>query len=300
MKYVKMLMIVLVLSCAICGCQNQQKKDHEVVMFYQVADDGTGLKSSEYRLTSDYSDAVDVVKELLDKYEKVDIRDFQIKEKQLSLYFSSAYENFQGVDEVLMRAALVKTLCQVQGVEYVEFFVENTSLVVNGEPVGVMSDLSFLDSIGGEGYTQEKYVTLYFADQSGLGMKEVNAKITYDMTVPLARLLLEKLIEGPEALTDVNTSDLRKTIPEGTVINSMTIRDNVCYVDFSKEFENLQLEVKSEIVIYSIVNTLSELADVNKVQFTIEGEQKEVYGDTEGFNIPFERNLDLVSGGSKG
>lgn len=131
-------------------------------------------------------------------------------------------------------------------------------------------------------------------------MKEVTSKLTHDMTVPLARLLVEQLLEGPEELTDVNTSELRQTIPDGTTLNSLTIRDNVCYLDFSKEFDNVQAEVKSEIVIYSIVNTLCELSDVNKVQFMIDGEQQETYGDTKDFNVPFERNLDLVSGGSKG
>ena len=68
----------------------------------------------------------------------------------------------------------------------------------------------------------------------------------------------------------------RSTVPGGTRLNSIMIRDNVCYVDFSKEFMNVQAEVNSEIVIYSIVNTLCELSDVNKVQFTIDGEQREV------------------------
>ena len=71
-------------------------------------------------------------------------------------------------------------------------------------------------------------------------------------------------------------------------------------MDLSREFNELLKNVKSDVVVYSIVNTLCELSDVNKVQFTIDGEQKNTYGDTKKFNIPFERNLDLVSGGSKG
>ena len=235
-----------------------------------------------------------------ENYKMADVREFEIKERQLSIYFSSAYNNLRGIDEVLQRAAIVKTLCQVQGVEYVEFFVEDTSLTIDGEPVGVMSELSILDSIGGDGSTQNKYVTLFFSDVSGMEMKEVTVLLTYDMTVPLARLLIEQILAGPEAVAGVNTSDVRPTVPGGTRLNSIMIRDNVCYVDFSKEFMNVQAEVNSEIVIYSIVNTLCELSDVNKVQFTIDGEQREVYGDTKQFDQPFERNLDLVSGGSKG
>lgn len=301
MKMIKRFFLILFVAGMLCGCSDQgPKPDEGEVILYQVSENGMELKKSPYRIKSDRDDTVSIVGELLESYKMIDVRDFQIKERQLSLYFSSAYKNFTGIDEVLLRAAIVKTLCQVDGVEYVEFFVDEEPLSADGETVGVMSRLSFLDSIGGAGYTQDKYVTLYFSDVSGAGMKEVTSKLTHDMTVPLARLLVEQLLEGPEELTDVNTSELRQTIPDGTTLNSLTIRDNVCYLDFSKEFDNVQAEVKSEIVIYSIVNTLCELSDVNKVQFMIDGEQQETYGDTKNFNVPFERNLDLVSGGSKG
>lgn len=301
MRAMKNFVFAILAACLLCGCSesNYALEEGELQLF-QMADDGLSLKQSKYRVGSDLEDTVAVVRELLDNYKTVDVREFQLKEKQLSLYFSSAYENLTGIDEVLMRAAIVKTLCQVDGVEYVEFFVEEEPLTVDGELVGVMNKLSFLDSIGGDGYTQDKYVTLYFSDTSGTKIREITTRLTHDMTAPLARLLVEQLLEGPEELQDVNTSDLRKTIPDGTVLNSLTIRDNVCYVDFSKEFYDIQAEVKSEIVIYSVVNTLCELSDVNKVQFTVDGKLQEVYGDTKGFDVPFERNLDLVSGGSKG
>lgn len=45
----------------------------------------------------------------------------------------------------------------------------------------------------------------------------------------------------------------------------------------------MQADVSSGVVVYSIVNTLCELSDVNKVQFTIDGEQQEIYGDIKNF-----------------
>lgn len=302
MKYVGQWMLVCVLALAgtaLAGCDYEERENGAYVL-YQVADDGTGLKKTPCNTVADRDDTVEAVSELLGNYKTVDIREFEIREKQLSIYFSAAYNNLANIDEVLLRAAIVKTMCQVKGVEYVEFFVENESLMIDGEPVGVMSDLSIMDSIGGDGYTQNKYVTLFFSDLSGKGMKEVTVSLTYDMTVPLARLLVEQLLEGPEKIEGVNTSDVRATVPDGTVLNSLSIRDNVCYVDFSKEFVNVQAEVSGEIVIYSIVNTLCELPDVNKVQFTVDGGQQESYGEMKKFDVPFERNLDLVSGGSKG
>lgn len=305
MKRVKSFLVLLCVLLSVpvfcCACDNDtyEGKSSEYIL-YQVLEDGTGLGKTHYNSNVSPDDTVGVIEDLLRNFKEVDVRDFQIKEKQLSLFLSSSYNNIHGIDEVLLRAAIVKTLCQVEGVEYVEFFVGDELLTIDGEQVGVMSQLSFLDSIGGDGSTQTKYVTLFYSDMSGSGMKEITARITYDMTVPLARLLVEQLIAGPDEAADVNTSDVRETIPNGTALNSVTIRDNVCYVDFSKEFVNLQAEVKSEIVIYSIVNTLCELSNVSKVQFTIDGEQREMYGDMRNFDTPFERNLDLVSGGSKG
>lgn len=300
-RWVAVLVVLFTAGSVLGGCR-EDTGEHGTgeYLLYRMADDGMGLKRTKYHAVADSDDTVAVIAEILNNYEMVDVKEFEIKDGQLFIYFSSAYVNLEPIDEVLLRAAIVKTLCQVDGVEYVEFFVEDETLEIDGQPVGAMSELSFMDSIGGDGATQDKYVTLFFSDVSGKGMKEITVRLTYDMTVPLARLLIEQLLAGPEKMERVNTSDVRASIPEGTKLNSLTIRDHVCYVDFSKEFVNVQAEVKSEIVIYSIVNTLCELSDINKVQFTIDGEQQEAYGDTKEFDQPFERNLDLVSGGSKG
>lgn len=302
MKKFRMFIISMFVLILCCGCQrNVAYQGKGNIILYQVAEDGSHLESAEYEMQGENKDNVVLIQELLDCFKKrADIRDFQLKEKQLTIYFLSSYYNQDKIDEVLLRASIVKTLCQLDGVEYVEFYVEEEPLTIDGENVGIMSKLSFLDSVGGEGYTQEKYVTLYFSSNEGTEMREISTKLTHDMTVPLARLLVEQLLKGPDEISDANTSEVRDTIPSGTKLNSLTIRDHVCYVDFSREFMNMQADVKGAVVVYSIVNTLCELSDVSKVQFTIDGEQQETYGDVKDFAGSFERNLDMVQGASKG
>lgn len=302
MKEFRMFIISMFVLILCCGCQrNVAYQGKGNIILYQVAEDGSHLESAEYEMQGENKDNVVLIQELLDCFKKrADIRDFQLKEKQLTIYFLSSYYNLDKIDEVLLRASIVKTLCQLDGVEYVEFYVEEEPLTIDGENVGIMSKLSFLDSVGGEGYTQEKYVTLYFSSNDGTEMREISTKLTHDMTVPLARLLVEQLLKGPDEISDANTSEVRDTIPLGTKLNSLTIRDHVCYVDFSREFMNMQADVKGAVVVYSIVNTLCELSDVSKVQFTIDGEQQETYGDVKDFAGSFERNLDMVQGASKG
>ena len=65
-------------------------------------------------------------------------------------------------------------------------------------------------------------------------------------------------------------------------------------MDFSKEFLNKEDNITDYVAIYSVVNTLVELPSVNKVQFSIDGEQVLKYNQNINFGEAFERNLDLV------
>ena len=47
------------------------------------------------------------------------------------------------------------------------------------------------------------------------------------------------------------------------------------------------------MTIFSIVNSLTELSNVDKVQFLIEGEKKEVYHHMI-FNEPIERDISMI------
>ena len=180
-------------------------------------------------------------------------------------------------------------------------FKEDILIAPSLSNVGLMDKETFVDELNPEFKEQSKQVTLYFSEKTGDRLMEVSFEVTYSAAESLAQLLLEKLIEGPERiepLPALEYDNLIRTIPSRTAVNSVTIRDNICYVDLSSEFMNLIPEVKSDVTIYSIVNTLCELSNVSKVQFTIDGEQWQKYGETENFNTPYERNLDLVSGGA--
>ena len=288
----KMLIVVSALFLVSCSGESDGT-EAGLYQIYYMDTEGTGLIKQDYGIRSQAQDTVGILSELLEQLHtgvregvgqnpiapELEVLDFQI--------------NKSGLEEILSRAAIVKTLCQVSGVDYVEFYVEDQPLMLSGKAVGLMNSDSFIDSLNERNIEQRKQVTMYFPDSTGQRLVEVYTEITYDAARPLARLLMEKLIAGPESIhTDI--SGLLPAVPANTVVNSITIRDNICYVDVSREFLELLPEVKSDIVIYSIVNTLCGLSNVSRVQFSVEGEQQEKYGETTGFNAPFERNLDLV------
>lgn len=299
-----------------CGAEDARETGSTYQLYYLDADKA-GLVTEEYHSKIAESYTVDVISDLLQQLkgsgeeglytspvpQKVEVSDFQIKENQLYLYFTASYGNLSGIDEILSRAAIVKTLCQIKDIEYVEFYVEDQPLMLAGKAVGLMSSDNFADDLNEKVTERQRRITLYFAGRDGRRLREIATRMTYRSAEPLAKLLIEKLIQGPQELGSVGAdekAELTATIPTGTTLNSVTIRDNVCYVDFSREFLELLPGVKSDVIIYSVVNTLCELSDVSKVQFSIEGELREKYGETAAFNTPYERNLEYVENLEKG
>ena len=66
--------------------------------------------------------------------------------------------------------------------------------------------------------------------------------------------------------------------------------DGVCYVNLDENFLMVVNNVSTDVSIYSIVNSLSELSNVNKVQILINGEVPSSFSSS-----VFERNLDIVT-----
>lgn len=99
--------------------------------------------------------------------------------------------------------------------------------------------------------------------------------------------LINMLISGPE------NEKLESAIPEGTKVNSCNLKGNTLYVDLSKEFiDNSPSGIDEEsMVVYSIVNTLTELNEVSSVKFLINGEENLQFKDGKiSFKEAFKKN----------
>ena len=209
----------------------------------------------------------------------------------MSLRFSPDYSSTQSITEVLRRAAIVKTLCQLEKVSSVEFYIGTQPLLMsNGKPVGILTAEDFIDSTGeNTEFYQEAKVAVYFANAAGDALLESNLKITYDGTVSTEHLILNQLMEGPLA------EEMQAVIPAGTVLNKVIIRDGICYVDFNEKFMEKRAGITAEVAVYSVVNSLTELPNVYKVKFLINGASKKTYQNLD-FSQAFERNLEIVEG----
>jgi len=99
---------------------------------------------------------------------------------------------------------------------------------------------------------------------------------------------MEQLIEGP------NRSSSKATIPSTTKLIAVSVVDGICYVNLNDSFQNQNGEVSEEVVLYSIVNSLTELQGVTKVQISINGETKGNVRYTYPLSEMYECNYELI------
>lgn len=99
--------------------------------------------------------------------------------------------------------------------------------------------------------------------------------------------ILNMLLEGPK------NNNLENTIPEGTKINKIEKQGDVLVIDFSNEFiENHRGgEIEEKITIDSILNTVTELTEINGIKILVCGEENKSFKDEKiNFSNIFERN----------
>ena len=123
---------------------------------------------------------------------------------------------------------------------------------------------------------RQTIVSLYFNSKDTNTLVPEARKIDVkELTKEPYLVLINLLIEGPK------NDKLERVIPEGTKLNKIEIKEKTVYIDFSKEFvENHKGGAEEESkTIYSIVNTLTQLNEVESVKILIEGKEDQGFKD---------------------
>lgn len=191
---------------------------------------------------------------------------------------------------VLIRAAVVRTLTQVEGVTCVSFQIEGTPLAdTAGNPLGTLTADMFIDNAGTEiNAYQTTTLTLYFANETGDMLVSEKREVEYNSNIALEKIVVEQLLAGPKK------DGCYPMVNPATTIVSIAVKDGVCYVNLSQDFLTQIYNVTADVTLYAITNSLIELTNVNKVQIMVEGETNVLYNEKVSLNTIFERNLELV------
>lgn len=284
MKYIKALVLIITVmafSMIIAGCSGDSNSDGEnEFMLYYTNETGTKLQGIEYSVQGGTVEAsvYEVLGEMCKPQKNVNTAipsgvgiisySYSKENEYVSVNFDSAYNELDSVTEVFLRAAVVLTLTQIDGVEYVGFRVNDQPIKdSNGEAVGIMKASNFIDKVGNTVNNYESAtITLYFANIKGNGLRTEIRTGMYDSSKTLERYIVDQLIAGPSVEGNY------KTMTTNLSVISVRTSNGVCYIDFDENFIQSSSPVKDEIMIYSIVNSLTELSYISKVQISVAGE----------------------------
>ena len=299
---------LLLCACVLCaGCKAESVKpgDDSGYMIYYLNASGNQLVGNAYETESVQPE--ELVTELLAKLHSVPVDlecqsampqqveklTFRLEKNVLHLYADANYALMKPVQEILCRAALTKTLTQIPGIDYLTIYCAEQPIIdATGNPVGLLSAADFVDSIRDVNSFEKTVMTLYFANETGDALVSEKREIMRSINTSVEKLIVEQLIGGPKQ------AGAYATLPKDVKVLNVSVSESVCSINLDAAFLNNTLEVKEYIPIYSIVNSLSELSTVSRVQIHINGSQEAVFREKIPLSTVFERNYDYMVGGT--
>jgi len=295
---------MIIFSFTLISCKKKEVKplaENEYYIYYINTNMNT-LVESRYSADAERYDTQALVNELMTHFlkvpddleamgalsDKVTYQGFNIDGNILYLNFDTNYQGMEVSREVLARAALAKTLIQIDGIEYISIRSgEQPLLNALGENVGLISSTNFINSVSNINSFEKATLLLYFSDESGTKLVAETRDVFYDLNTSRERIIVDELIKGPF------TASLKATIPSDTKVISVTMNEGICYVNFDEGFLNSLSDVLDSITIYSIVDSLSEMPNVSRVQILVNGKSDKNY-NTISLGTSVERNLDYL------
>lgn len=292
-------LLILISIIMLCGCADQDEETENDYSIYYLNNSETKVEAHGHAIEGDsleeqIQEMITCLSTMPEKFEYkaplalFGVLDVTVSDGKVILNVDSNYSSMPATTEVLVRAAVVRTLTQLDGIKYVGITVQGEQLYDNtGSPIGLMSADQFIDNDGNEINTYELIkVKLYFANEDGDKLIAAYREKHYSTNTPLERFIVEEVIAGPSGQIE----GLYPTVNPETKVISVSTKDGICYVNLDSGFLTVMNNVSTEVAIYSIVDSLVELSNINKVQILINGEVPATFSAS-----TYERNLDFVT-----
>lgn len=302
MKKTVLLLCILLCMVAFISCNRKEETTKDLFPVYYVSKSETKVEMHPYELQEKETKAQ--IEEILramatpaakNEYKAplamgFQILDYSLENGKLLINVDEKYRELNTIQEVLVRAAIVRTLTGHPDVSFVAIRVNNEQLFDSlGNLVGWMNAYHFIENDGKEINTYEEVkLKLYFTNETGDKLVPISRTKEYNTNISLEKLIVEELIKGP------NRENIYPTINPATKVANVTVIDGVCYVNLDENFLTQTYTVTPEVTIFSITNSLVELNNVNKVQISVNGDSSGVYREKYNLTTYFERNLDIV------
>lgn len=294
------LLVLILLSVAVTMTACGKRKESEIRLYYRQANityEENGLIGSQPVLELDQSVIPDVLAQIYFETKPDQLLDDTFPESTqlvatrmehgvLYLTLSDHFAVLQGIDLSLALTCITMTFSQLPEVEFVEVALEH-GLLQGKDSIRISTeDIMLID----DGQTMQNMVlNLYQIDDQKQYLIPVPFWIEAGTIEEQARQVMEQLRIG---IGEAQSSGI---LPENTEILNLNVEHGLCIVDFSEEFYDNRPENASEerLMIFAIINTLTEFQEIQKVQFRIEGTLCTEYGEMD-LSGNFGRDTSLI------
>lgn len=204
--------------------------------------------------------------------------------------FSEEYQTNDSTRNALSAYAVVKSLCALESVNRVKVVVNGEDLKSDdGTTIGYLTSEDI--NLPTDTYTSEtREITLYFPrrDSETLYKEKRTVKVTDQQ--PVEQYIINELINGP------HDNMLTPSLSKDTTLLSVDTYEDICFVNFKANFteKNSGNGQKEKMAVYSIVNSLTELENIKRVQFLVDGKKITQFGSMD-INSPFARNSLIIN-----
>lgn len=281
--------IALIMLINLAACSDLSKDSENILTVYYLNTagyefDGSYIKTYDYQMQPG-NDLINNALELLGTPPKntaytsslvkgTRVYSYSLDQGNIEVTLSPAYLLLNDLEKTLIKCCLALTLCGIAEIENVDIYVDGKLMDSDiNENIMIVADAATNEF--------EKQINLYFPQKDNMYLQAERRVLTVGRDKPLAEYVMEELLKSTQ------NEELKASVPEGTKLLSAVVRNGVCTVDLSGEFVENRPRSASEqrLTVYSIVNSLTNLENTEKVIFRIDGMKAEGYeyidiGDT--------------------
>lgn len=301
------MLLLAVFACVFLGgCSIEEREEpqseQENYSFYYMNTGETSLKKEAYEPQEETADFM--LKDLMQRLssreapedgiallpEAVSVNSYDLQEKHLVIDFNSGYQEMSRAREVLTRAGIVEMFLQIPDIETIRFTIEGQDLTDSrNQAVGEMTEDTFVEFSGKDtdAYRYDTF-TLYFTDESGEKLLSEERRVYYRRTMPKEMVVLAQLAKGP------SEEGHYRTISEDSLPISAITADRICYINMNRAFQEDSLDVAENVQIYSIVNSIVDSCEADRVQISIEGSLEGNFKNSMPLYSFYEKNEELT------
>ena len=285
-KIYKILLLIAVCIIAVSGCKKEDKVSGTRIYYtdsegVSLVEKGTRIKGKTKKAQINY--VLGKVQKNTDNinYRSVFVKGVKIKNwslhsKNLTVDFNRAYQKLSVTEEIVLRASVVQSLGQIDGVDAVLFTIEGEPLEdQNGQEIGYMQPSDFVQNTGSSlhAYQNETFL-LYYGNKKGTRLVKEKVNVRYSSSVSSEKAL----------------------VPEGTKVLSVSVKDHICYVNLDAGFLDTTNVMNPEVPVYAIVNSIVDGSAISRVQILIDGKTDITYMGKINLEKPLSRNPNIVEG----